>query len=100
MSNQLDEIRRALDERKSVGGPLVEAHAHCANHREELEASDLAGCFYCCGVFSSGIIDEWTDDDTTALCPKCGIDSVIGDASGHPVNDVKFLKEMNGLWFS
>lgn len=34
----------------------------------------------------------------TALCPKCGIDSVIGDGSGFAV-DQSMLVEMNALWF-
>jgi len=30
-------------------------------------------------------IQDWTDDGDTALCPKCGIDSVIGSVSGYPI---------------
>lgn len=43
-------------------------------------------------------ITEWVDLDTTALCPKCGIDSVIGSASNVPVNP-EFLSKMNEHWF-
>jgi hypothetical protein len=42
---------------------------------------------------------EWTDDDQTALCPNCGIDSVIGDKTDYPVTDLDFLKQMNTFWF-
>ena len=41
-------------------------------------------------VFKPADILEWTDDDQTALCPNCGIDSVIGDKSGYPVTDLDF----------
>ena len=51
---------------------------------------------YC---FKPADILEWTDDDQTALCPNCGIDSVIGDKSGYPVTDLDFLKQMHTYWF-
>jgi len=37
--------------------------------------------------------------DGTALCPHCGIDSVIGSASGYPVSEPQFLKAMHDHWF-
>ena len=33
-----------------------------------------------------------------ALCPACGIDSVLGSASGFPVTP-EFLGRMNACWF-
>ena len=47
---------------------------------------------------------EWIDEDKnevgqTALCPYCGIDSVIGSASGISL-DKQFLTEMYKVWFS
>ncbi|MFT3808618.1 MAG: hypothetical protein QM698_01740 [Micropepsaceae bacterium] len=44
------------------------------------------------------MIEDWCDDDDTALCPKCGIDSVIGDASGFPVERA-FLIQMRARYF-
>jgi hypothetical protein len=35
----------------------------------------------------------------TGLCPKCGIDSLIGSASGFPVTDPTFLQAMHSRWF-
>lgn len=87
-----------------------QAHAHSANHRLELEASLLCGCFHCLSIFAPAAIDEWIDsppdapddgaqdDGTTALCPRCGIDSVIGSASGYPIT-VEFLGAMRRVWF-
>ena len=34
----------------------------------------------------------------TALCPRCGSDSVIGDKSGYSI-DPEFLARMNEAWF-
>jgi hypothetical protein len=49
-------------------------------------------------IFNPAEITEWVDDGDTALCPYCGIDSVIGESSGFPITD-KFLKEMHQRWF-
>lgn len=78
---------------------VIAAHSHCSGHREELEASKLCGCFYCLRIFPPNKIVEWIDDpDETAMCPFCGIDSVIGDKSGYPLTE-KFLSRMYRYWF-
>lgn len=82
----------------------IGAHKHSSNHRDEVLASNQCGCFYCTAVFPPPEIEEWTDEDEkgvgqTALCPRCGIDSVIGSESGYPIT-VEFLREMQRHWFS
>ena len=83
---------------------LESAHRHCDNHRAELLASDLCGCFYCLKIFNPSEIDDWVDEKTdeaegeTALCPHCGIDSVLGSASGLTPTET-FLREMHFYWF-
>jgi hypothetical protein len=49
-------------------------------------------------IFPPSAICDWTDEDETALCPECGIDSVIGDASGYAVNK-EMLARMEKHWF-
>lgn len=78
---------------------LTAAHEHSSNHRAALESSDICGCFYCCSLSVAAEVKEWIDAGQTALCPLCGIDSVIGSASGYPVNDLEFLKAMEDHWF-
>ena len=74
------------------------AHDHCSRHRTEILASKLCACFYCRGSFGPDEIVEWTDDDQTAICQKCGIDSVIGSGAGFPLTK-EFLDEMHKYWF-
>ncbi len=74
------------------------AHDHSSRHRTEILSSKVCACFYCRESFAPDEIDEWTDDDQTALCPKCGIDSVIGSTAGFPLTR-EFLEEMHGYWF-
>lgn len=77
---------------------LIDAHFHSGQHREEVLASDVAGCFYCLDMFNPSTISEWIDDGETALCPHCNVDSVIGAKSGHPINR-DFLREVRDHWF-
>jgi hypothetical protein len=91
--------RKKAQARADGRGYLLDAHVHCAQHRSELARSNIAGCFYCRETFAPTEIDLWIDNDDCALCPRCGIDAVIGDASGFPVADKTFLQEMNEFWF-
>ena len=77
----------------------ITAHAHCTDNKKELQNSKQCGCFHCLAIFASEEVKEYIKEgDGTALCPKCGIDSVIGDASGVPIT-MDFLKEMQAHWF-
>ena len=60
------------------------------------------GCFYCKSIYSASEVNEWCDNDgrgdKTALCPKCGIDSVLGDATFVELTP-ELLELMNMLFF-
>ena len=100
MSDEFEQAIVHIKDFKKNGGPVGEAHDHCRNNRNELAQSEYAGCFYCCELFSPSLIDEWTGSKgTTAVCPKCGIDAIIGDASAFPITDKAFLTAMNKAWF-
>ncbi|HCX82799.1 MAG TPA: cytoplasmic protein [Rhodoferax sp.] len=89
---------------------IIAAHSHCSSHRMEVLASSVCGCFYCLSIFAPVTITDWVDfpldapEDqqldlgTTALCPSCGIDSVIGSNSGYPITTA-FLSDMRQHWF-
>ncbi|MCR5683763.1 MAG: helix-turn-helix domain-containing protein [Clostridiales bacterium] len=95
-----DELLGIADEREAAGKRLLDAHRHTMNNRAELGASDLCGCIYCRQVFRPQIITKWVDrDGNTALCPFCGIDSVIGSASGYALTE-EFLAAMYERWFA
>jgi hypothetical protein len=79
--------------------PHIAAHAFSSHHRRLLIQSESCGCFYCLAIYSPVEIVDWTDEADTALCPKCGIDAVIGSKSGYPVTP-GFLEKMQEHWFS
>jgi hypothetical protein len=79
-----------------------EAHKFSIRNRKHVEESEVCGCFYCLAIFAPAEIEDWTDEDDeqdTALCPRCGIDSVIGSSCGAPITP-EFLGAMNMKWFS
>lgn len=89
---------------------LLAATRHAANNQVEIEASRLCGCFYCMQTFVPADIVAWSGLDVsnfdnpdaasagTALCPRCGSDSVIGDQSSYPI-EPDFLSRMHDAWF-
>jgi hypothetical protein len=79
------------------------AHKFSSGHRSQVEASETCGCFYCLATFPPTAIEEWVDEDDagvgqTALCPRCGIDSVLGSKAGFPLTQ-EFLGAMKQHWF-
>lgn len=87
----------------TIPEPYRQAHKHSFHNRSEILASKLCGCFYCGATFAPEEIQEWLDEDEsdvgqTAVCPRCGIDSVLGDASGYELSE-EFLDRMREHWF-
>ncbi len=83
---------------------LEAAHKKSIFHRAEIEKSVICGCFHCEAVFPPAEIEHWTDkskpkEQWTALCPECGIDSVLGDATGFAPYPA-FLVMMKQRWFA
>ncbi|MBN3510938.1 cytoplasmic protein [Mycolicibacterium nivoides] len=75
-----------------------DAHRHSSRNSALLADSAGCGCFYCLAIYPPSEIADWTDGGRTALCPRCGIDSVIADRSGYPVTR-QFLEQMHARWF-
>ena len=78
------------------------AHQFSSLHRDAIINSEMCGCFNCLEQFKPTKVIEWTDEnengiEQTALCPFCGIDSVIGDKS-IPITK-ELLVEMEKYWF-
>lgn len=86
---------------ENLPADIKNAAEYTTNNREEINKSDLVGCYYCLSIFRPDEIWEWIhpgENDEFPMCPYCGIDSIFGDASGCPVTK-DFLQEMNKYWF-
>lgn len=77
----------------------ISAHRFSLRNRRMLRTPQTCGCFYCQAIFNSQEIFFWIDNEQTALCPRCMIDSVIGASSGAPITPA-FLKQMHDYWFA
>lgn len=78
---------------------VIAAHKYSSGHRKQLLNDKVCGCFYCLAIFKPNAITDWIEDERgTAICPYCGIDSVIGESSEYPIT-VEFLKRMKDYWF-
>lgn len=79
---------------------MVRAHAQSFANRKSIEASEQAACFYCESRFPASEVAHWVRDEAgdTAMCPRCTIDSVIGDASGVRLTP-DFIRRMKARWF-
>lgn len=77
---------------------LISMHRSSIHNRTIIDKSDLCGCFYCLKYFTGSDIREWCDGGDTAICIYCGVDSVIGSASGYSLSS-ESLTNMNKRWF-
>jgi hypothetical protein len=67
---------------------------------DDICGSELCGCYSCYAIFPPTAIVHWMgEDDTlrtgevTAICPHCGVDTVIGDHEGYVITKC-LLKRM------
>ena len=81
---------------------LKAVYSHSIRNEESINNSDFCGCFHCISIFpvadvklSDLIIEK--DGHRTAICPICGIDSVLGDASVEITAEL--LEAMNEYYF-
>lgn len=74
---------------------------HAVNNADEVKSSDECGCFHCLEVFNVSEIEDWTETETgeSAVCPRCDVEAVIGDAAGFPLTE-EFLTVLRDEQFA
>lgn len=63
-----------------------------------LTKADTCGCFYCQKIFNPEEIKKWTDNGKTAICPHCGVDSIIAETNEIKITP-ELLEELNKKYF-
>lgn len=86
-------LRAEMDANK-----LKAAIGYATANRDKLKISKYAACYYCKQIYPASEVVEFCDSETTALCPKCGIDSVLSDQSPYEFK-IEVLEELNQFWF-
>lgn len=80
---------------------VVKTHKYCSSNKIILEKNINCLCFYCFSKFKYNDIKVFIDNNNmTALCPKCGIDSVLPDKIDNFNLNLEFLDQMKKYWFS
>ena len=78
-----------------------EEHSKSFKNFEAIKRSKKCGCYNCKKIFNATEIDEWViekdDGQKTALCPYCGVDSVVQDANVQIT--LELLDKMQEEWF-
>lgn len=78
---------------------LKDAHMHTMHNRKEVEASHFCYCICCRTSFKPLEIDNYTDGNTTVICPYCSTDAVLGDACGINMTD-ELLEQLHQRYFN
>lgn len=83
------------------------AHKASFANKKSLKHDKVCGCFHCLTIFNPkeitryiperGIISYFTGE-STAVCPYCCMDSVLGESSGFSITK-EFLTEMKNYFF-
>ena len=81
---------------------LKAIYSHSIRNEESILKWNLCGCFHCISIFpatdiklSEMVVEK--DGFKTAICPICGIDAVMGDASVEITAEI--LEAMNEYYF-
>lgn len=77
---------------------IDQAIKYATNNKQPLSEGGLAGCYYCLNIYPANEVVDFIEQEKTALCPKCGIDSVLPETSGYPLNKI-VLQELRNFWF-
>ena len=86
-------VRVRLDRAREAS----QLHRHTRANQLELEASEVCGCIACERIYFPSEIVRWLENGT-ALCPHCGVDAVVGSASGIPIIP-GVLRRAHERWF-
>jgi hypothetical protein len=99
----LQKYKDGTPEDKAWTIPELKAiYSHSIRNEESILKSNLFGCFHCISIFpvadiklSEMMVEK--DGLRTAICPICGIDSVLGDASVEITAEL--LEALNEYYF-
>lgn len=76
---------------------IKKAPMYAFKNKEAVAISQICGCYNCLNVISVKDIEFWTDDDETALCPKCTLDTLIAGSLGIQL-DRETLQKIRDHW--
>ena len=79
------------------------AHKHTFQNEAEIRRSSRVVCCFCGSLYDphKEEMDCFEDREArTYACSRCGVDAVLGDASGFPMDDLQFVRACCADWFA
>jgi len=73
---------------------IHEAPKLSMHNKTLLQHHPTVSCYGCLKIFPTKEIKEWTDKNTTAICPYCHCDTII------PRCEPNALKEIKNYWLT
>jgi hypothetical protein len=70
------------------------------NNKVAIAYSSMCGCYYCNRTFKASDVKDYVGRRDRALCPLCGIDSVVPDETMPEATDVEWLAKQYEYWFN
>ena len=86
---------RYSDEEKQM---LEDMHNYSANNKDLILKSTICYCFHCKRQVTPSEIVRYLEIENTAICPYCGVDSIIPDSTEHELTS-DTVDKMNKYWF-
>lgn len=77
---------------------IRKAPMYAFKNKQAIETSQICGCYNCLNIINVKDIEFWTDDDETALCPNCTLDTLIAESFNVPL-DKETLGKIRNHWF-
>lgn len=69
---------------------------YITNNKDAIKLSDRCICIYCLSQYPAASVNEFTSDHS-GICPECGVDSVIPDATKVVTHDELYQWHLIGF---
>jgi NAD-dependent SIR2 family protein deacetylase len=76
---------------------LQRIYQHSRLNRPFMVPGSGCRCFHCLKEFAAEEVSRWTDGGETALCPRCGIDSVLSNNADELTDDL--IRQLQATFF-
>jgi hypothetical protein len=76
---------------------LQRIYQHSRLNRQFMVPGSACRCFHCLKEFRAEEVSGWTDGGKTALCPRCGIGSVLSNSADELTDDL--IRQLQATYF-
>ncbi len=80
----------------SIDQKFLDIQNRTHDNEVQILHSKTCSCLFCRQTYDARLVHDWVNDEQgiSAICPECGMDAVVGDNNGEPM-DKALLKELN-----